>query len=171
MSGLFPESYSYHVYMQYDMIWHANASRPQECWTIYRMHMIVQIWVPNQIWSKNTTVQLYFKNSFIFGLGSYFWRKKSKSQEIIPENNSIRLVASNCLVSGDAHDLVCRLILSALVCRLVKINFKNLWSQSRLNWRVSYSRLVWLGQGIPDSESRLFLFSVRVLRLYLFRLM
>jgi hypothetical protein len=157
--------------MQYDMIWHANASRPQECWSIYQMHMIVQIWVPNQIWSENTAVQIYFKNSFIFNLGSYFWRKKSKSQETVPENNSMRSVASNCLVSGDAHDLVNCLILSVLVCRLVKKNFKNLWSQNKLNWRVTYSRLVWLGQGIPDSESWLFLFSVRVLRLYLFWLM
>jgi hypothetical protein len=33
ISGLFLESYSYHVYMQYDMIWHANAGRPQKCWS------------------------------------------------------------------------------------------------------------------------------------------
>jgi hypothetical protein len=37
----------------------------------YRMHMTVQISVPNQIWSENITVQIYFKNIFIFGLGSY----------------------------------------------------------------------------------------------------
>jgi hypothetical protein len=52
--------------------------------------------------------------------------RKNKSQDFVPENNSIRSVASNCLVSGDAHDLVSRLILSVLVCGLVKINFKNL---------------------------------------------
>jgi hypothetical protein len=169
--GLFPESYSYPVYMQYAMIWHANASRPQKYWSIYRMHMIVQIWVPNQIWSENTAVQIYFKNNFIFGLGSYLWRKEIKSQETVPENNLIKSVASNCLVSGDAHDLVNRLILMVLVGRLVTIRFENLWSQNRLNRRVSYSRLVWIDQGIPDSESWLLLFSVRVLRLYLFRLM
>jgi hypothetical protein len=28
----------------------------------------------------------YFKNSFIFGLSSYFWRKKTKFQELIPES-------------------------------------------------------------------------------------
>jgi hypothetical protein len=107
----------------------------------------------NQFWSENIAVQIYFKNSFIFGLDSYFWRKKSKSQELIHENNSIRSVASNCLVSGNAHDPISCLILSVLICRLVKINFKNLWSQNRLNWGVTYSRLVLLGQGIPDSES------------------
>jgi hypothetical protein len=41
--------------------------------------------VSNQFWSENTAVQIYFKNSFIFGLGSYFWRKKIKSQEIVLE--------------------------------------------------------------------------------------
>jgi hypothetical protein len=36
-------------------------------------------------WSKNTAIQIYFKkNGFIFGLGSYFWRKKIKSQETVP---------------------------------------------------------------------------------------
>jgi hypothetical protein len=43
-------------------------------------------WVPNQFWSENTAVQIYFKNSFIFGLSSYFWRKKRKSQETVPES-------------------------------------------------------------------------------------
>jgi hypothetical protein len=42
--------------------------------------------VSNQVWSQNTTVQIYFKNIFIFCLGSYFWRKKSKSQETVPES-------------------------------------------------------------------------------------
>jgi hypothetical protein len=46
----------------------------------YRMHMT------DQIWSENTAVQIYFKNSFIFGLGSYFWRKEIKSQEAVPES-------------------------------------------------------------------------------------
>jgi hypothetical protein len=146
--------------MQYDMIWHTNVSRSKEYWPIYQMHMIVQIWVPNQIWSENITVQIYFKNSFILDLGSYFWRKEIKSQETVPENNSIRSVASNCLVSGDAHDFVSRLILSVLICRLVKINFKNLWSQNRLNWRVSYSRLVWLGHSTPDTETVVLLFEI-----------
>jgi hypothetical protein len=27
-------------------------------------------WVPNQFWPENTLVQIYFQNSFIFGLGS-----------------------------------------------------------------------------------------------------
>jgi hypothetical protein len=65
-----------------------------------------------------------FKNNFIFNLGSYFWRKEIKSQETVPENNSIRSLALICLVSSDAHDLVNRLILSVLVCRLVKIDFR-----------------------------------------------
>jgi hypothetical protein len=43
ISGLFPESYSYHVYIQYDMIWHANAGISRICWSIYRMHMTGQI--------------------------------------------------------------------------------------------------------------------------------
>jgi hypothetical protein len=61
ISRLFLESYSYPVYMQYDILWQANAGRPQKYWSIYRMHITVQIWVPNQFWSENTTVQIYLK--------------------------------------------------------------------------------------------------------------
>jgi hypothetical protein len=43
ISGLFPESYSYPVYMQYDMIWHANAGMSRIYWSICRMHMTGQI--------------------------------------------------------------------------------------------------------------------------------
>jgi hypothetical protein len=43
ISGLFSESYSYLVYMQYDMIWHANAGRSRICWSIYQIHMTGQI--------------------------------------------------------------------------------------------------------------------------------
>jgi hypothetical protein len=79
------ESYSYHVYMQYDMIWHTNAGRLQKCRSILPDAYENSNLVSNQFWSRNITVQIYFKNSFIFGLGSYFWRKKSKSQETVLE--------------------------------------------------------------------------------------
>jgi hypothetical protein len=42
--------------------------------------------VSTNFWSKNTVIQIYFKNDFIFGLDSYFWRKKIKSQETVPES-------------------------------------------------------------------------------------
>jgi hypothetical protein len=43
ISGLFPESYTYPVYMQYDIIWHANAGISRIWWSIYLMHMTGQI--------------------------------------------------------------------------------------------------------------------------------
>jgi hypothetical protein len=48
--------------------------------------MTGQILVYIQSLVKNTVYQIYFKNSFIFGSGSYFWRKKIKSQETVPES-------------------------------------------------------------------------------------
>jgi hypothetical protein len=80
----------------------------------------------NNVWSENTAVQIYFKSSFYFRFGFLILKKENQSQETVPENNLFRSVASNCLVSGDAHDLVNRLILIVLVCRLVKIFFENL---------------------------------------------
>jgi hypothetical protein len=72
--------------MQYDMIWHVNAGMFQICWSIYRMHITGQIGSLINFGQKNTAFQIYFKNSFIFGLGSYFWRKEIKSQETEPES-------------------------------------------------------------------------------------
>jgi hypothetical protein len=43
-----------------------------------------------------------------------------------------RLVAFDLLVFDGSHDLVSRLILSVLFCRLVKINIENLGSQNKL---------------------------------------
>jgi hypothetical protein len=76
--------------------------------------------VPNQFWSENTTIQIYFKKTVLFSI----WVPSSEERKSnpVPENNLIRSVASNCLVSSDAHDLINRLILIVLVCRLVKIN-------------------------------------------------
>jgi hypothetical protein len=34
--------------------------------------MTVQVSVSNQVWSENTTIQVIFKNSLFFELGSYF---------------------------------------------------------------------------------------------------
>jgi hypothetical protein len=44
ISGLFSESYSYPIYVQYDMLRHANAGMSRICWSIYRMQMTGQIW-------------------------------------------------------------------------------------------------------------------------------
>jgi hypothetical protein len=41
-------------------------------------------WVPNQFWSENTAVQIYFQNSFIFRFG-FLLLKKGKQ---IPENRT-----------------------------------------------------------------------------------
>jgi hypothetical protein len=46
------------------------------------------------IWSENTTIQVYLKKKF--GLSSYFWRKKIKSQETVPES------------AGEDHDALLR---------------------------------------------------------------
>jgi hypothetical protein len=120
------------------MIWHTNVSRPQECWSIYRMHMIVQIW------SENTAVQIYFKNNFIFGLGFYFWRKKSKSQKTVHEYfGKVGTVCSFGLRWSPRFRQS-----SHPECTWLSIRqdiFENLWIQNRLNWRVSYSYWVWFG--------------------------
>jgi hypothetical protein len=70
--GLFPGSYSYPVYVQYDMI--------MTCEYGYVSNMLVDLpdaydrsdLVSTNFWSENTAIQIYFKNGFISGLGSYF---------------------------------------------------------------------------------------------------
>jgi hypothetical protein len=152
ISGLFPESYSYSVYVQYDMIWHANAGMSRICWSIYRMQMTGQIWSLINFGQKNTTIQIYFRFGFLI------LKRENQSQETVPENNLVRSVTSIAKSPVAHHDLVSCIILSVFVCRLVKIFFENLWSQNRLNWRVSYSHQVWFGQGIPDAQLKLSLF-------------
>jgi hypothetical protein len=85
ISGLLPKFYSYLVYMQYNIIWHVNAGRSQRCWLIIVCNDSSSS-VSNQVWSENTAVQIYFKIIFIFDLGSYFWRKKNKSQKTVPRS-------------------------------------------------------------------------------------
>jgi hypothetical protein len=129
------------------MIWHVNAGIPKKMLVnlpdVYDSSNLVS----NQFGSENTAIQIYFKSIFIFGLGSYFWRRENKFQETVPENSLARSVALDFLVSGGSHDLVSHLILSVLVCQLVKINFENLGSQNKLiyeypiNVRSGYTRL------------------------------
>jgi hypothetical protein len=61
ISGLLPRSYSYPVYVQYDMIWYVNAGMSQICWSIYRIQMTGQIQSLVNL-DKNTAIQIYFKN-------------------------------------------------------------------------------------------------------------
>jgi hypothetical protein len=79
ISRLFPESYSYLVYMRYDMRMRVGPKNVGQVPNAYDRSNLVS----NQFWSENTAVQIYFKNNFIFGLGSYFWRKEIKSQETV----------------------------------------------------------------------------------------
>jgi hypothetical protein len=67
-SGLFPEPYSYPVYMQHDMIWHAKAGMSRICWSIYRMHMTGQIGTLSNFVQKNTAFQVYFKKTVLFSV-------------------------------------------------------------------------------------------------------
>jgi hypothetical protein len=65
ISGLFPESYSYPVYVQHDMIWHANAGMSRICWSIYRMHMTGQIQSLN-IFGQKTPKFRFILKTFYF---------------------------------------------------------------------------------------------------------
>jgi hypothetical protein len=68
--------------------------------------------VSNQVWSENASVQIYFKNIFIFGLDSYFWIKKSKFQETVPEN-----ISEDCGVALLRRQRT-RLGISVCVCKV-----------------------------------------------------
>jgi hypothetical protein len=66
--------------------WHANSGKPQICWSNYRMQWHIKIWSLIIVWSENIAIQVIFENILFLGLGSYFWRKKNKSQESLPKS-------------------------------------------------------------------------------------
>jgi hypothetical protein len=79
ISGLFPESYSYPVYVQYDMIWHANAGMSRICWSIYRMQMTSQFWSLIKVWSKVPQFRFILKTVLIS-----VWIPNSKERKSNP---------------------------------------------------------------------------------------
>jgi hypothetical protein len=97
ISGLFPESYSYPVYVQYDMIWHANAGMSRICWSIYRMQMTDQILVSNWSLVKSTADQIYFKN-ILFSV----WVPNYEERRLNPKKPYLRVLAriAESLYSG-----------------------------------------------------------------------
>jgi hypothetical protein len=98
ISGLFSESYSYLVYMQYDMIWHANAGMSRICWSIYRMHMIGQIESLINFGQKNTAIQIYFKNILFFSV----WVPNSEERKSNPRKSylGVLVTITESLYSG-----------------------------------------------------------------------
>jgi hypothetical protein len=97
ISGLFPESYSYPVYMQYDMIWHANADMSRICWSIYRMHMTGQI--GSQINFGQKTPQFRFSlKTVLFSV----WVPNSEERKSNPRKPYLRVLVriAKSLYSG-----------------------------------------------------------------------
>jgi hypothetical protein len=66
-----------------------------------------------QIWSENTAVQIYFKNS-LFSVSVPISEEKKTNPRKPYLNISARLVASSCSISGGVHNLVSCHVLSAL---------------------------------------------------------
>jgi hypothetical protein len=88
ISGLFPESYFYPVYMQYDMIWHANAGRPQKCWSSTECIWQFKLGPKSILVRKHRSSDL-FKNSFIFS-----WVPISEERKINPRKPYLKIIWS-----------------------------------------------------------------------------
>jgi hypothetical protein len=93
--------------------------------------MTIQIWSLINFDQKIPQFRFILKTSlFSVCVPNYEERKVNLRKPYL--NISARLVASSCSISDGAHDLISRLILSVLVCRLIKIILENLGSQNKL---------------------------------------